>query len=61
MADVRGLHRRQQAGDASVASETLRFDVDGTFPQMAASDTGFSRLLVRLHPSQVTATCLRMG
>ncbi len=46
---ISGLYSRQSNSDAPFTSETIRLDVDGSFPQMAASGTGFSGLQTRAH------------
>lgn len=58
MADVSGLYERQDSSDTPFTLETLRLDVDGPFPQMAASGTGLAGLTFRTHwvASPLTAT-----
>lgn len=44
-----GLYEREDSSDAPFTRETLRLDVDGQYPQMAASGTGLAGLQVRAH------------
>ncbi|MEZ6141570.1 MAG: hypothetical protein R3B84_13440 [Zavarzinella sp.] len=47
--NVSGLYERQANNDVPFSRENLRLDVDGTFPQMAASGTGSSGLQFSAH------------
>jgi hypothetical protein len=47
--NVSGLYERQDNNDTPFTRETLRLDVDATFPQMAASGTGLAGLQFRTH------------
>lgn len=49
MANVSGLYSRSDNNDPVFTRETLRLDVDGDFPQMAASGAGLNGLQVRTH------------
>ncbi len=60
---ISGLYSRENSNDAPFTNETIRLDVDGVFPQMAASGTGTFGLQVRAHwvAKPLTKTTTPMG